>query len=48
MAKIIDRYHWVHVREHMLETWEHVGKPSGNPLLNYRQRGGNTLGIRGK
>jgi hypothetical protein len=40
--------HWEHVGEHMLETWEHVGKPSGNPLLNYRQCGGNTLEIRGK
>ncbi len=37
MAGIINRYHWEHVGEHMLETQEHVGKP-----------GGNTLGIRGK
>jgi hypothetical protein len=36
------------VTEHMLEIQEHVGKPSGNPLLIYRQYGGNTLGIRGK
>jgi hypothetical protein len=48
VVEIIDRYHWEHVGEHMLEIWEHVGKPGGNPLLNYRQCGGNTLGIRGK
>jgi hypothetical protein len=48
VAEIIDRYHWEHVGEHMLETHEHVGKPNGNPLLNYGQCGGNTLGIRGK
>ncbi len=45
---IIDRYHWEYVGEHMLEIREHVEKPSGNPLLNYRQCGGNTLGIKGK
>jgi hypothetical protein len=45
---IIDRYHWEHVGEHMLEIWEHVGKLGGNPLINYRQCGGNTLRIKGK
>jgi len=48
VAEIIDGYHWEHVREHMLETREHVGKPSGKPLLNYRQCGGSTLGIKEK
>ncbi len=48
MAGIIYKYHWEHVGEHMLEIWEHVGKLGGNPLLNCRQCGGNTLGIRGK
>jgi hypothetical protein len=48
VARIIDRYDWEHIEEHMLKTWEHVGMPSGNPLLNYRQCDGNTLGIRGK
>ncbi len=48
MVGIIDRYHWEHVGEHMLEIQEHAGKPSGNPLLIYKQCGGSTLGIRGK
>jgi len=43
VAGIIDSEH---VGEHMLETQEHVGKLSGNPLLIYRQCGGNTLGIK--